>query len=165
MVAAQLITWTQPCQMLSSGSLGTMGVSLGYCIGAKLAHGGAKICISIDGDGSFNMTFTELKIVGELKIPIKHLILDNDGQMMVEYWQCLFHGNCLIVVCNQRNPDYIMLTHRLVSRPFIVIVRKTCHKKCRNSYLPILMNLSCFTCVFNEHPVFPWWHQDNHSMT
>ena len=57
MVAAQLITWTQPCQMLSSGSLGTMGVSLGYCIGAKLAHGGAKICISIDDDGSFNMTF------------------------------------------------------------------------------------------------------------
>ena len=75
MVAAQLITWTQPRQMLSSGSLGTMGVSLGYSIGAKLANG-RKIVISVDGDGSFNMTFMELKTLAE-KIPVKSLLLDN----------------------------------------------------------------------------------------
>jgi len=68
MVAAQLLTWTKPRQMVSSGSLGTMGVSLGYCIGAQLANG-KKMCISIDGDGSFNMTFTELKTVAEQKNP------------------------------------------------------------------------------------------------
>merc|ERR1711966_146823 len=62
MVAAQLITWTQPRQMLSSGSLGTMGVSTGYAVGAKLAQM-SKIVISVDGDGSFNMTFTELKTI------------------------------------------------------------------------------------------------------
>lgn len=108
MVAAQLITWTQPRQMLSSGSLGTMGVALGYCIGAKLANGG-KIVIAVDGDGSFNMTFTELKTVAEQKIPIKIMILDNDGQMMVEYWQRLFHDNRLIAVRNSSNPDYVQL--------------------------------------------------------
>jgi acetolactate synthase-1/2/3 large subunit len=108
MVAAQLITWTQPRQMLSSGSLGTMGVALGYVIGAKLANEG-KICIAVDGDGSFNMTFTELKTVAEQKIPIKIMILDNDGQMMVEYWQRLFHDNRLIAVRNSRNPDYVTL--------------------------------------------------------
>jgi len=104
MVAAQLITWTQPRQMLSSGSLGTMGVSLGYCIGAKLANN-KKLCISVDGDGSFNMTFTELKTVAEQGIPIKILLLDNESQMMVEYWQRLFHDARYLAVRNQ-NPDY-----------------------------------------------------------
>lgn len=107
MVAAQLITWTQPRQMLSSGSLGTMGVSLGYCIGAKLANCG-KIVISVDGDGSFNMTFTELKTVAEQKIPVKLMILDNEGQMMVEYWQRLFHDGRFLAVRNE-NPDYLIL--------------------------------------------------------
>lgn len=108
MVAAQLITWTQPRQMLSSGSLGTMGVSLGYSIGAKLANGG-KITISVDGDGSFNMTFTELKTLAEQNIAVKILLLDNDGQMMVEYWQRLFHDNRLLAVRNSHNPDYVKL--------------------------------------------------------
>lgn len=108
MVAAQLITWTQPRQMLSSGSLGTMGVSLGYSIGAKLANG-KKLVISVDGDGSFNMTFTELKTVAEQKIAIKILLMDNNGQMMVEYWQRLFHDNRLLAVRNSHNPDYVML--------------------------------------------------------
>lgn len=108
MIAAQLITWTKPRQMLSSGSLGTMGVALGYAIGAKLANAG-KIVIAVDGDGSFNMTFTELKTLAEEKIPIKIIIMDNDGQMMVEYWQKLFHNNRLLAVRNSANPDYVIL--------------------------------------------------------
>jgi acetolactate synthase-1/2/3 large subunit len=108
MVAAQLITWTQSRQMLSSGSLGTMGVALGYAIGAKLANG-KKMVIAVDGDGSFNMTFTELKTVAEQKIPVKIMIIDNDGQMMVEYWQRLFHDNRLLAVRNSNNPDYSIL--------------------------------------------------------
>ena len=107
MAAAQLITWTQPRQMLSSGSLGTMGVSLGYCMGAKLANPG-KMCISVDGDGSFNMTFTELKTIGEEKIPVKLMILDNEAQMMVEYWQRLFHDERYIAVRN-KSPEYTTL--------------------------------------------------------
>ena len=107
MVAAQHITWTKPRQMLSSGSLGTMGVCLGYTIGAKLANPQA-ICIGIDGDGSFNMTFTELKTVAEQGIPIKMIILDNESQMMVEYWQRLFHGERYLAVRNT-NPDYVKL--------------------------------------------------------
>jgi len=109
MVAAQLITWTKPRQMLSSGSLGTMGVALGYCIGAKLANCG-KIVIAVDGDGSFNMTFTELKTVAEQGIPIKIMILDNESQMMVEYWQKLFHNERLLAVRNI-NPDYQTLAN------------------------------------------------------
>jgi len=108
MIAAQLITWTQPRQMLSSGSLGTMGVALGYAIGAKLANG-KKIVIAVDGDGSFNMTFTELKTLAEEGIPVKIMVIDNGGQMMVEYWQRLFHDNRLLAVRNSANPDYSTL--------------------------------------------------------
>lgn len=107
MVAAQHITWTQPRQLLSSGSLGTMGVALGYAIGAKLANG-KRLVIAIDGDGSFNMTFTELKTVAEHKIPVKIIIFDNEADMMVEYWQRLFHEERYIAVKNS-NPDYIKL--------------------------------------------------------
>lgn len=105
MVTAQLITWTQPKQMVSSGSLGTMGVALGFVIGCKLANG-HKMCIAVDGDGSFNMTFTELKTVAEQNIPVKILILDNESQMMVEYWQRLFHDERYLAVTNTVNPDY-----------------------------------------------------------
>lgn len=105
MVTAQLITWTQPKQMVTSGSLGTMGVALGFVIGCKLANG-KKMCIAVDGDGSFNMTFTELKTVAEQKIPIKIVILDNESQMMVEYWQRLFHDERYLAVTNTVNPNY-----------------------------------------------------------
>jgi acetolactate synthase I/II/III large subunit len=107
MVAAQLITWTKPRQMLSSGSLGTMGVSTGFAIGAKLAQE-CKTVISVDGDGSFNMTFTELKTIMEQGIPVKIMILDNEAQMMVEYWQRLFHDKRYLAVRNT-NPDYVIL--------------------------------------------------------
>jgi len=105
MVAAQLLTWTQPRQMITSGSLGTMGVALGFVIGCKLANG-HKMCIAVDGDGSFNMTFTELKTVAEQKIPVKILIMDNESQMMVEYWQKLFLNERYLAVTNTVNPDY-----------------------------------------------------------
>eukprot|EP00586_Coscinodiscus_wailesii_P012921 CAMPEP_0172497080 /NCGR_PEP_ID=MMETSP1066-20121228/94861_1 /TAXON_ID=671091 /ORGANISM="Coscinodiscus wailesii, Strain CCMP2513" /LENGTH=817 /DNA_ID=CAMNT_0013269659 /DNA_START=53 /DNA_END=2506 /DNA_ORIENTATION=- len=108
MVAAQLISWTQPRQMISSGSLGTMGVALGFAIGAKLADD-SKICIAVDGDGSFNMTFTELKTLVEQGIPVKIIILDNESQMMVEYWQRLFQESRYLAVRNTHNPDYTTL--------------------------------------------------------
>ena len=104
MVAAQFITWKHPRTMLSSGSVGTMGVSLGFAIGAKLANPDAMV-ISIDGDGSFNMTNTELKTVMDHQIPIKILLLNNNSEMMVEYWQKLFCGERYISVINN-NCDY-----------------------------------------------------------
>lgn len=96
MVACQLLTWTQPRQMVSSGSLGTMGVGIGFSLGAQLAAPlaatGPKgqindVSILIDGDGSFNMTSTDLKTLAELNSPVKVMVLDNKSAMMVEYWQ------------------------------------------------------------------------------
>jgi acetolactate synthase-1/2/3 large subunit len=55
------------------------------------------------------MTFTELKTVAEQKIPIKIMILDNESQMMVEYWQRLFHEERYLAVSNTANPNYCKL--------------------------------------------------------
>jgi len=144
MVTAQLITWTQPRQMLSSGSLGTMGVSTGYIMGAKLANPN-KMCISIDGDGSFNMTFTELKTIGEEKIPVKLMILDNQSQMMVEYWQRLFHDERYIAVRN-KSVEYTTLASAFGIKSIYVESEEELPEKMRqflNDYddEPVLMHV------------------------
>ena len=41
-----------------------------------------------------------------MEIPIKILLLDNESQMMVEYWQRLFHDARYLAVRNEHNPDY-----------------------------------------------------------
>lgn len=130
MVTAQLVTWTQTRQMLSSGSLGTMGVALGYAVGAKLANW-AKRIIGVDGDGSFNMTFTELKTVAEQKIPVKMMILDNESQMMVEYWQRLFHDARYLAVHNSNNPDYQTLAAAFGIRSIYVDAAEDLEEKMR----------------------------------
>merc|ERR1712166_1136155 len=149
MVAAQLITWTQPRQMLSSGSLGTMGVSLGYCIGAKLAND-KKICISVDGDGSFNMTFTELKTVAEQNIPIKILLLDNESQMMVENWQSEMK---IPITKPSLKPSGLEV--------FTQIVKMDLRRRCVNSSLITQMNPSYSMLKLDGHHVYLLLPQDN----
>lgn len=144
MVAAQLVTWTQPRQMISSGSLGTMGVALGFVIGCVLANV-KKMCIAIDGDGSFNMTFTELKTVKEQKIPIKIMVLDNESQMMVEYWQKLFQDDRLIAVTND-NPDYSTLADAFNIKNLYVDAQEDLPEKMREFLFedpdkPVLMHV------------------------
>ena len=62
MMASQFIKWKYPYSILTSGSLGTMGVGLPYAVGCQIAYPN-KLVIDIDGDGSFNHTLSELKSV------------------------------------------------------------------------------------------------------
>ena len=52
------------------GSLGTMGVGLPFAIGAQFAFPD-QTCIVIDGDGSFNMTNSELYSIAKYNLPVK----------------------------------------------------------------------------------------------
>ncbi|MEC8010860.1 MAG: thiamine pyrophosphate-binding protein [Pseudomonadota bacterium] len=104
MAAAQFINMQSPNQFITSGSLGTMGSSLGFAVGAKLGNP-EKLVIAIDGDGSFNMSNTELKTLMELKLPVKVLLLNNNSEMMVKYWQKLFYNERYLSTENQ-NCDY-----------------------------------------------------------
>ena len=62
MMAAQFIKWRYPKTFITSGSLGVMGTGLPYAIGCQIANPD-KIVIDIDGDGSFNHTLSDLKIL------------------------------------------------------------------------------------------------------
>ena len=67
--------------MLTSGSLGVMGVGLPYAIGAQVANPDS-IVVLIDGDGSFNMSLMDLKTVANYKLPIKIAIMNDDRQQV-----------------------------------------------------------------------------------
>ena len=105
MFTAQLITWTHPNTMLTSGSAGTMGVGLPYALGAQIANKD-KMVICIDGDGSFNMTSTDLQTAVENNIPVKIMIMNDSRQQMVYVWQKLFFEENYIATENTNNPCY-----------------------------------------------------------
>ena len=109
MMSAQFYNWTRPKQLLTSGSLGTMGVGVPFAIGAQIAMPEHKL-ICIDGDGSFNMTLHELGTVAEYDIPIKIAIMNDSRQQMVYVWQELFFDSNFISTTNS-NPDYVMLAN------------------------------------------------------
>ena len=112
MMTAQFYRWSTPKQLLTSGSLGTMGVGVPFAIGAQIAEP-EKTVICIDGDGSFNMTLTELGTIAEYNIPVKIAIMNDSRQQMVYVWQELFFDSNFISTTNH-NPDYVALQIHLV---------------------------------------------------
>jgi len=107
MMSAQFYKWTRPKQLLTSGWLGTMGVGVPFAVGAQIAMPD-KTVICIDGDGSFNMTLTELGTIAEYNIPVKIAIMNDSRQQMVYVWQELFFDSNFISTTNH-NPDYVAL--------------------------------------------------------
>jgi acetolactate synthase-1/2/3 large subunit len=93
MWAAQFYKFDQPRRWLSSSGLGTMGFGLPAAMGAQAAHPG-RLCIDIDGDGSFLMNIQELATCYCEKLPVKVLLLNNQHLGMVVQWEDRFHqGN------------------------------------------------------------------------
>ena len=106
MIACQYIDWQYPRSIISSGSLGVMGVSTPFAIGAQLASP-TKTVISIDGDGSFNMTAQDLSTIVEHNIPVKIALIDDSALTMVRHNQVLATNRN--VITKNANPDYIKL--------------------------------------------------------
>jgi len=91
MWAAQYMDFHKPRTFISSGSMGTMGFGLPSSIGAKFACPD-KIVIDVDGDGSLRMNIGELDTAVAYGVPIKVLLLNNQGDGMVLQWQRLYFG-------------------------------------------------------------------------
>ena len=89
MWAAQYFDFKGPRQWLTSGSMGTMGFGLPAAIGAQFAHPN-RLVIDIDGDASIRMNIGELETVTTYELPIKVVVLNNNGDGMVKQWQKLF---------------------------------------------------------------------------
>jgi acetolactate synthase I/II/III large subunit len=89
MWAAQYFDFRRPRLWLTSGSMGTMGFGLPAAIGAQIAHPQALV-IDMDGDASIRMNIGELETVTTYDLPVKVVVLNNNGDGMVRQWQKLF---------------------------------------------------------------------------
>lgn len=109
MWTAQWYGFMRSRTMLTSGGLGTMGYGLPAAIGAQISRPDATVCC-IDGDGSFQMTMTELATAVYNKVPIKVFILDNGYYGMVRQWQQLFYRERYSgSVIRPMSPDFVKL--------------------------------------------------------
>jgi len=89
MWAAQYFDFAEPRLWLTSGSMGTMGFGLPAAAGAAFARPD-RIVIDIDGDASIRMNLGELETVTTYNLPVKIVLLNNNGDGMVKQWQKLF---------------------------------------------------------------------------
>ena len=87
--------------------LGSMGLASSIGLGLSLAVD--KNVISIDGDGSFNMTSNELKTFVEYNIPVKIAIMNDSSLQMVKIWEQLYFDGRVTATDNDNNPDYVKL--------------------------------------------------------
>ena len=90
MWSAQYFDFREPRLWLTSGSMGTMGFGLPAAIGAQFANPD-KLVIDIDGDASVRMNIGEMETVTTYNLPVKVVVLNNNGDGMVKQWQKLFH--------------------------------------------------------------------------
>jgi acetolactate synthase I/II/III large subunit len=89
MWSAQYFDFAGPRQWLTSGSMGTMGFGLPAAIGAQFGRPDALV-IDVDGDASIRMNLGELETVTTYDLPVKVVVLNNNGDGMVKQWQKLF---------------------------------------------------------------------------
>ena len=86
-----------------------MGYGLPAAIGAQLGMPKETV-VCIEGDGSFQMTMTELATAAFQKVPIKVFIMDNGYYGMVRQWQQLFYKRRYSgSVIGPTNPDFMKL--------------------------------------------------------
>jgi acetolactate synthase-1/2/3 large subunit len=90
MWSAQYFDFKEPRLWLTSGSMGTMGFGLPAAIGAQFANPD-KLVIDVDGDASIRMNIGEMETATTYNLPIKIVVLNNNGDGMVKQWQKLFH--------------------------------------------------------------------------
>lgn len=108
MYTAQFIKWKYPKRFISSGSLGVMGFGLPASIGIQIGHPDKKV-INIDGDGSFNMTMSDLKTIKRYNLPIKIAVMNNETLGMVRIWESCFFDQRYVATDNPNNPNYVKL--------------------------------------------------------
>ena len=90
MLEAQYFQHEEPNTLLTSGGLGTMGFSLQAAIGASFSKTDKEIWVIV-GDGSIQMTITELATAVQENADIKIAIINNGYLGMVRQWQQLFY--------------------------------------------------------------------------
>jgi len=91
MWAAQYFRHNRPRRFLTSGGMGTMGFGIPAAIGAAFGRPDRKV-VAVCGDGGAQMTFEELVVAVEHKLPVTFVVINNSCLGMVRQWQELFYG-------------------------------------------------------------------------
>ena len=91
MWSAQFFRHNIPRHFLTSGGMGTMGFGIPAAIGAAFARPDHKT-VAVCGDGGAQMTFEEVVVAVEHKLPVTFVVLNNACLGMVRQWQELFYG-------------------------------------------------------------------------
>jgi 2-hydroxyacyl-CoA lyase 1 len=69
----------QPRHRLDAGTGATMGVGMGYAIGAQSYYGTAKRVVSIVGDSAFGFSAMELETAIRSRLPLLVIVINNNG--------------------------------------------------------------------------------------
>ena len=83
MACARHFPHALPRHFLTSGGMGTMGFAIPAAIGAAIARPGEKV-VAVVGDGGAQMTFEELIVAVELKLPVAFVVVNNGALGMVD---------------------------------------------------------------------------------
>ena len=118
MLEAQYYKHDEPNTLLTSGGLGTMGFSLPAAIGASFSNRDKDIWVIV-GDGSIQMTITELATAVQENTNIKIAIINNGYLGMVRQWQQLFYDSRYSETPIS-SPDYVKLSEAYGMKGFRV---------------------------------------------
>ncbi|MDP1592707.1 MAG: thiamine pyrophosphate-binding protein [Gallionella sp.] len=87
----QVLKFKPGQRMLTSTGLGEMGFGLPGAIGAAIGANREVLCLNCDGGMMLNLQ--ELQTIAHHKLPIKIIIFNNDGYLMIKHTQkALFSG-------------------------------------------------------------------------
>ncbi|HEY8804994.1 MAG TPA: biosynthetic-type acetolactate synthase large subunit [Clostridium sp.] len=94
-------------RFLTSGGLGTMGYSIPASVGCKLAFPSRRV-VAVMGDGSFQMSMSELGTIAQNHLNIIFLLFNNSNLGMVrEYQSSVYKNTYSVSLCE--NPDFVKL--------------------------------------------------------
>jgi len=91
MWSAQYFRHTHSRHFLTSGGMGTMGFGIPAAIGAAFGKPDHKV-VAVCGDGGAQMTFEEMVVAVEHKLPVTFVVINNGCLGMVRQWQELFYS-------------------------------------------------------------------------
>ena len=88
----QMLRIKPPQRLMTSLGLGEMGYGLPGAMGASFARGKSEV-LCLNCDGGMMMNLQELQTVAHHRLPIKLIIFNNDGYLMIKHTQnALFKG-------------------------------------------------------------------------
>lgn len=107
MWCAQHLTHRVPRRFLTSGGMGTMGFGIPAAIGAQLACPSSRV-VAVCGDGGAQMTFEEVVVAVEQKLPVTFVVINNGCLGMVRQWQELFYrGRYSATLLGKKGEKYL----------------------------------------------------------